>query len=66
MYLPLTVGKICKNSSLVESFKNVFITRGNEAVLTKEVYNMKKLLIFAGHRKSCHSTVESIIDANIY
>ena len=42
-------------------------TRGNEieAVLTKEVVNnVKKMLIFAGHQRSCHSIVGSIIDAH--
>ena len=41
--------------------------RGNEieAVLTKEVVNnVKKMLIFAGHQRSCHSIVGSIIDAH--
>ena len=41
-------------------------SRGNELdVLTQEVVNnVKKVLIFAGHQRSCHSFVGSIIDAH--
>ena len=42
-------------------------TRGKEfkAVLTKEVVNnVKKMLIFVGHQRSCHSIVGAIIDAH--
>ena len=65
--LPPIEEKISPNSSfkLVESFKKVYITRGTEAVLTKEIINnVKKMLIFAGHQRSCHSIVGSIIDAH--
>ena len=66
--LTLSVFVLYSKPKLKQSRRGYFTdseTKNNRAFLTSQVIdNVKKMLIFAGHQRSCHSIVGSIIDAH--